>query len=340
MAKKKLVVKPKLVQALEFLCLTKADYCLMDQRIARAFDSILAAGTHIEEDLSCNPQPSLLLLAILRCADEYAITQLSPSKLLVRSADFQAYIPCDISNLLSWPIPDAPVTAIDDRLIEAMRKVAPLVSTTGDTVVECSVQLNSGSVIATNLMVILEAWHGIDLPSGLLIPKVAINAIHKSGKHLASFGYSPKTATFYFTDDTWLRTQLYQEKWPDVASFLNIELNTRPVPPDLFKAAKKVAPFSVTQKVYIKDSLISSHPLDAKEEGALQLPIGANEHGERIYGSRNLALVAPHATLWDEYARPDATAFLGDNIRGVISHEEFPSNQPIVTSFLDDDIPF
>lgn len=338
MAKKK--IESPLIQALRFLHLTwkageeQAMYCMMYDGKARSFNSVIAAQTPIEEDLYACPHTALMLAAILRCGDRYAITQLSPTKLLVRSDDFQAYVPCVSPDALSWPLPDVPVAAVDDRLTEALRKVAPLLSTKGETLIEQSIQLNAGSCLATNRSVILEAWHGFDLPSGLLLPKSIVIAIHKAGKHLSRFGYSANTCTFYFDDGTWLRTQLFQEKWPDIQRHLNAQTCTRPVPPELFEAAKKVSPFSGNGAVYVKDGLISSHPFDAKEEGsALKLPIGS-QHQERSYRASDLSLISKHVTMWDETMRVDGTYFTGKDIRGLIHHQ-------VPNGIIEDaDIPF
>jgi hypothetical protein len=336
--KKQKEPRGQLASALAFLNLTFKDedqgmYCMIGNHEARSFNFVLAAGTTVEEDLQACPQLDLMLEAIERCGPEYSITQLSPSKLLVRSAGFQAYIPCILPDKLSWPLPDAEIAPLGDRFIEALREIAPLLSATAETVLESSIQLNTGSCIATDRQVILEAWHGYDLPSGLLIPKAIVTALHKSAKSLRGFGCSDKTATFWFEDSTWLRTQLFRDKWPiRVKEQLNCYPQLRAVPQFLFEAAKKVMPFSSNGLVYIKDELISSHPFDAIEEGSkLQLPIGSF-HAERIYDWQNLKRIQKHVVLWDEGAK-GGTYFEGDNIRGMIVDTRPQKEQ-------DDDIPF
>ncbi len=345
MAGKKKPPKSKLIQALEFLRLMgrviddRGTYGMFESHTAIAFNGIVAAGTTIEEELNCCPQLSLLQEALEQSGARYVITQLSPEKLLVRSEgdqEFQAYIPCLLRTGLPAVIPDALAVPIDDRLIVALRKCVPLLNPLAETVLEMSIQLNAGSCLATNRAVLVEAWHGLDLPSGLLLPKNIVVAIHKSKKHLKGFGCSKETATFYFEDDTWLRTQLFQDRWPvQVTSYLNSsDHNVRKVPPQLFDAANKVAPFS-SGHVFIKDGLISSHPFDVIQEGSsLKLPIGS-EHKERYYSIDNLDFVSPFAEWWDEDARPDATYFVGKEVRGLIAHQ-IPQHSGVT----DDDIPF
>lgn len=331
MAKKPKLVKTQLVQALDLLSLTfkagedQAMYAMMRDNKATSFNSIIALGTTIEEDLAICPHIGLLSAALDHCGqDNYSITQLSQEKLLVRTDDFQAYIPCLNPIALSWPVPDQLIAPLNDRLLPALKKVAVLASTKAETVVEASIQLNSGSVLATNRSVIMEAWHGVDLPDGLLLPKVAVAVLNKADKVLVGFGYSPVTATFYFEDGSWMRTQLFQDRWPPVQQHLNSNTHgsvLRPVPPDLFKAAAKVAAFSSDGFVYIKDGLVSSHPFDHKEEGSeLKLPIGS-EHAERRYAIKNLSLIAKHVVQWDEYYQDNGTMFVGENLRGVINHD-------------------
>lgn len=346
MAKQKKPVKSRLIQSLEFLQLCgrgtdkRAEYCMMDIASARSFNSVVAVGTTIEEALSACPHMAMLLAGLDRSGDYYVITQLSPHKLLLQAGDFQAYIPCLDRSALSWPIPDAPALDLDNQLLDALLKIVPLVNAKGETVLEQSIQLNGGSVLATNRSVIAEAWHGIDMPSGLLIPKAIVTALKKSKKKLKQFGCSNVTATFYFEDDTWMRTQLFQDRWPaSVTAYLNCPTNVHKVPPYLFDAAEKVRPFS-NGEVFIKGDLISSHPFDAKEIGSsLRLPIGG-ELKERIYKANDLEYASKFAEWWDEDARRDATYFSGNQLRGLISHvipiQEFSGAEPRD----DEDIPF
>jgi hypothetical protein len=346
-AKKSKAPKSELIQALEFLLSMgkisdeRSCYAMFDSFQARSFNSIIAVGTTIKEDLNACPHAHLLLEALLQAGDEYAITQLSPEKLLVRTDDFQAYIPCLPRELLSWPIPDAPMVPIDDRLIIALKKIVPLLNPVGETVLEQSIQLNAGSCIASNRMVIAEAWHGLDLPSGLLIPKPIVTALQKAQKGkkvLKAFGCSPVTATFYFEDDTWIRTQLFQDRWPAAITAILYATQVKPhaVPPYLFESANKVAPFSAGE-VFIKDGLISSHPFDVQEQGSsLKLPIGS-EHKERSYPIDNLDFASEFAEWWDEEAMQSATYFSGKEVRGFVSHN-IPVKNKIAIE--DSNIPF
>lgn len=325
MPKKPKIVKPRLATVLELMeLLFKAGddqsmYTMMTAGTACAFNMTLAAGATIEEYFEACPHTSLFSTALDRCGSSYQVTQLSPEKLLIRSGEFQAYIPCLLPSALSWPIPDAPGYPATSDVIDAIWKVAGLAETKAETVLEGSIQLNSGSCIATDRRVIMEAWHGVDMPT-LLIPRVAANVLHKIKGKLISFGFSKETLTFHFDDNTWVRTQLYQDKPIHIARQFHGEFNPRPVPSLLFEAAKKVAPFSTSGSIFIKDGFIRSHPPGTQEKGSeLSLPLD-DIHAPRNYDYDDLKLIQKHVTHWDETTRDNCTYFQGDSLRGLIVH--------------------
>lgn len=333
--------KSSLEQALDFLTIPykigedQSTYCRIDENRAVSFNLTIGVGTPIEEDLSACPQIALFQAAIERAGMEFAITQLSPSKLLVRSGDFHAYVPCLDPSAFVWCQPDAAVAPLDERFIEALDKIAGLATTAGETVLETSIQLNDGSVVATNRSVIMEAWHGCSFPTGMLIPKLAYMKLRKAKKKITAFGFSTTSVTFYFEDSTWLFTKCFDTKWP---SSVNAMLSSQGIPhavdKSFFDAVKKVEPFSVG-KIYVEGNLVSSHPFGTKEEGSgLSLPFEGERYEPRIYLSEDLMYISRHATKWNANARPDGTAFFGDNLRGVIFHEHLHKPD------IDEDIPF
>lgn len=313
-------------------------YCNMEMNQTVAFNMVIGVGIRIEEDLCACPHVGLLLAAIARCGEQYSITQLSPEKLLVRSGDFHAYVPCLDPSKLSWCVPDALAGTLDDRFMEALEKVAGLAVTNSERVIECSIQLNDGSVIATDRSVIMEAWHGNAFPSGLLLPKVAYTKLRKAKKRIIGFGFSEQSVTFYFEDQSWLLSRLFLDKWPPgIQSHLTPDSVSHPIDASFFEAVKKVSPFS--NNIYVDGNLVSSHPFYVKEEGSgLALPFEGVQYEPRVYTSEHLLFVSRFAKRWDANARENGTAFFGDNLRGVIHHAYFPNPDNAPTD--DEDIPF
>lgn len=329
-----------LERALNFLDLVhnKNDcsmFCNMELGYATAFNLVAGVGTPVHVDLAACPHIGLFQAAIARCGERYAITQLSLQKLLVRSGEFHAYIPCADESSLYSCAPDAKAGILNDRFMEALGKVAPVSSTTGERVVEVSILLNSASVFATNGSIIMEAWHGNDFPSGMVMPKSSFTLLKKAKKRITAFGFSATSITFYFEDESWLFTKIFNDKWPDLTRYLHIEVNPYDVPPQFFEAAKKVSPFG-NGRIFVEGNLVSSHPKDVKEEGSgLALTVDGIQHQPRNYNWSDLALIAKHAQKWDENARIDGTYFSGQNIRGIVHH----ANQNLKPS-KEEDIPF
>jgi hypothetical protein len=327
-----------LSSALRFVGLTKAEHCRIAGHWLIAGNNIFAAGIQVQETLSCCPHIKTLALALDRCGPEYVLTQIDQGRLMARSGDFQAVVPCQPLESLSYANPDAPAAALDDRLIDSLKIVAPLASERAEYVLNASIQLKSGSCLATNNSVIMEHWHGIDLPS-ILLPKAAANALIKSNKQITAFGFSAESATFWYSDVAWMRTKLFSEKTEQASGFLERNTNATPIPDKFFEIASMVAPFSKDSKIACKRNCIMSFPDAAKIE---------NLDGEllqsRIYKIADLELIAKHATMWDQDAFERATFFFGKNLRGAIFHEVLnynpPANHPKDCTCDACDIPF
>jgi hypothetical protein len=342
MPKKKSNPQSRLLEAMRFLSLCqKKDgneaetYCRLTHNSAVAFNSTLAIGSLIEEDIEACPHTASMILALERCGDSYSITQLNDNRLLVRSGDFQAFVPCCDPAKLSWAAPDAAQAAITDALTGALKLLAPIVKDKAPTVLAASILLRSGSAIATNRVVIVEAWHGCNLPA-ISIPKAAATAILKSGKKVAWFGLGANTATFGFDDQSWIRTNLFKTQ-EDMSLLLDkFASDPREIKPAFFEAVRKIAPFSKDGLVYCGgNETVSSHRSGLQLGGELTLMVEGGLH-KRIYSIDNLKLIEKYVKKIDENAGQNVTMFFGDNIRGAIWHDELRDPIPLT----DDDIPF
>lgn len=334
-----------LEQALGFLALAhnvngQSSFAHMEMGDAQCFNLIVGLGIEIEEDLSACPMIGLFESALHRCGENFVITQLSPQKLLVRSGDFHAYIPCEDVSALVWCQPDAKAGVLDNRFMGALEKVAGLASTTAETVLQQSIQLNNGSVRATNNTVMIEAWHGLAFPSALLLPKYSYNILRKTKKKIVSFGIGQNSLTFYFEDHSWMFTKLFQDRWPESERLLTCLDELHDIPSDFFAAVKKVSDFSVDGRIYVQGNQVSSHPFNVKEEGSgLALSFRGIPHAPRTYFHHDLALIARHALRWNEAARHGGTFFEGINLRGLIHHAELHTTAVNIAA-EDEDIPF
>lgn len=345
--RKQKVEQSKLLKAMQFLSVCqKSDadndaqmHCSLLNHTAVAFDGILAAGIMIDENLDACPHTQRLILALSRCGPTFQIIQLTPETLQVRSDGFEAFIPCCKRERLTAVNPDTGNIPVTGALTSAIETVAPLASDKADVLEAASIKIDVNSVLATNREMILEAWHSCKLPFGdLLIPKIAAIALGKIKKQVIAIGIRPNIAalfpdskdknlheamTFWFEDNSWLRTNLHKGKWRDKAGGL-LKLpsdKARTIPASFFETVAKVLPFSEDGQIYCAEGRVSSHGYD-KQGAGYSLPV-TDGPVNKIYSGKNLLLAGKLSTIIDEHQVKDATLFFGANTRSVVSHIEF-----------------
>jgi hypothetical protein len=297
-------------------------HCMIRYGRIVAFDRTIAAGAPvIEDDLDCCPQTERLRLALERCGAEHQIVQ-DAGSLFVRSGEFSAYVPlCDPAKL-STPIPDAACAPLGDAFRASLMITASLVKESAPTVLQSAVQLNPGSTVASNGTAILEAWHGFDMPPGLVIPKLFADAVVKCRKKIVAFGFSDLTLTVHFEGDCWLRTNLYKrDSVPSMLEkFVNVE-TMHAFPEGFFSQVADIAKWSEDGRVYIDNFLISSHRPDKRNVGSsLSFPMTELMQGVS-YSINALRSIAKFATHYQDRATPNVTMFFGNGLRGAMAHE-------------------
>jgi hypothetical protein len=291
-------------------------YCVLGNRAATAFNGLLAAGQVIEEDISICPHTVKLTAALSKCGESLSITQLDNYKLSIKSENFKAVIPCAEPMAMTYAQPDSPTIIINDNLKKGFEAVQILVADNSEHVVTASVLLKTNSMYSTNREVLFEYWHGIDMPGEYPIPKAALAAILKSGKSLDKMGYSATSVTFWFTDGSWIRTQMYNDKWPDITKLINLPSKPIPVPPMLFVGIDAIKPFAhKSSRIMINEGQLATEEVDGA--GATYAVEGLPKGISVNY--KYMQLIEPYATLIDLNVSQSYVYFFGDNIRGVIA---------------------
>lgn len=312
-----------LIDALKFVSVAQKDkgapnetHCIMLGRFVAAFDGVLAAGHAISEDIAACPQTAGMIHALERCGSVYSVTQFDTG-IAIKSEKFRAVIPCVDRGILNIPTLDNPCADITDALKEGFKTIVDLAADKADTVAQASILLRSQTMMATNGKILIEYWHGIDLPPNMIIPKAAAIAILKTNKPLAKLGYSGGSVTFYFADNSWLRTQCYAEGWPIEAYDKGLTANTHqePIPEGLFIAIDAIAKFSEDGKVYLwEKGLVSSSP--HPEIGATYETVGIRHNCAVLYDS--LKFIQPLAKTIDFNGPNGNVYFIGERTRGVM----------------------
>ncbi len=275
---------------------------------ACAYNGIIACGHPITEDIYACPQSKLIIEALSKCGEHISFTQLDANRLSIKSDKFKAIIPCIDPTLLKLAVPDPPIADIDDRFKEGLSIVGILPNENAQFVYLASILMNGHSLISTTGKIIIEYWHGIDLPNNIALPKALIDPLTKTNKKLVKFGFSQSSVTFYFEDASWIRSQLYTERWPDIGTILDRPSNAWPVSGDFWRALEAVGGFTDTGFVYFDAGILRSH--DCFEVAGL--PKGP------IFPAKQLAMIRPYADRID-FLMDNGLMFFGSNIRGAVA---------------------
>lgn len=313
-----------LVDALKFVAPTQKKsggiqetHVVMFNNMLIGSNGILTIGYPIEEDLNACPNSELLLAALNKCGETFSITKSDETSIVINSDQFQATIPCVDINEMSLSHPDQNIAEIGNTIKDGFKQIMFLATKGSKHVLTASIMLRPNSMVATNNIVILEYWHGYDLPPNILVPKECATSVAKCKRDLTGFGFSGATATFWFDDKSFVKCKLFEEEYPNIDAILNKTLNPFPPVDDFFKAIKAVDAASRTGKVIFTETGVQSH--NEINEGSKYeiegLPVG------KVYDSKNLIKCEPFCDRIDFTSYNGQAFFFGENIRGAIVEE-------------------
>ena len=288
-----------------------------------AFNGVIAVGCAIDYDISCAPAGSLLRAAINKCSGVVSLS-LAPQHLMIKAGAFSAKVPTVSLHDLAPLVPDAPILRIDDSMLAAFAMLGPLVKDTAQRTLECCICLESEIASATNGYCIVQYRHGHVMPEGkLLLPKAAAKALARVHKPLAYMGCGQGTATFWFDDQSWMRTQLYQEAYPDVnAVFSRATQEWSAIPSKFIEALDAVQPFTDEDAalVYITEDGVRSH---------YSTEIGANFAIKDMPAVLDTCLASvllkPFIinAKWMDLTKEPGCYFAGDNFRAMVARSRY-----------------
>lgn len=330
-----------LLKALRFIALAQSDvgtvlqrHCVIHSGWIAATNNVITLGVKVADDLSACPQTKRLIAALERCGDGVAIAQQDADRLRVVSGGLRVSVPCvPLADMhLVWA--DQLIAPLDSRFVDGLREIGPIANEKAGIVQYASVLCAGQSMAATTGEVIAEHWHGCETPPYWVLPAATVEALLKVDKQLTGFGFSGHSATFYFEDESWLRTQLYEDKWPNAekvwASFNPNAMEA--IPPTLFDAAATLLVFAEGGFAYLQEGklLLENQLTDAAEQDVPGLKAGPTVKLKNL-------LLLKHIAKSMGYSKGDrAMFFAGDKTRMAlaIAVSKHDPNE------MHDDIPF
>lgn len=250
-------------------------YCFIGNNWLVAASEGVTIATPIQEDLNACPHTYLFLDALSKCGLNFSITQLDSFRVAVNSDSFIAVIDCVPSDNLKLGSPDNIVGLMDNRIV-SMFEIANKIIDDGyeSTYAKCA-YLWGNSLAITNGTILIEFYTGLGLQENYLIPKLFIESVIKSKKDLATFGSNKGSLTFYFSDNSLVKGELYEEDYPNYSEQFNLEQepNYWTLPDDFFIGLKAIQPFCPNGTVYINKDGFSN---------------GADKDSETTYGIKGV----------------------------------------------------
>lgn len=293
---------------------------IKDGRVT-TFNGRIALSSPIDLDLDVQPAAVSLISAIRSCEETIALNVTPTGKLAVKSGRFKAFINClpDQSQYLVEP--EGADVELGDTFLHGLQEVAPLMGIDASRPWSMGVKISGPMMYATNNIMLAKYWHSVPSPVDVIIPSDAVNEILRIDENPQRMQATENSATFHFSGDRWLRTQLIEPSgWPGEAikRALDRELGDQhPMPEFLNDALDTLAPFlNERNAVYLTQHTISTSQHDSEGASVEVTFPGITEM--QAYNHHNLNILFEVAITIDWSSYPNPCVFEGWNMLGVI----------------------
>lgn len=300
-------------------------HCQIAGGRAWMFNGAVAMGCMVDIDTTANPELERFLLALSKCQQEVSITQ-TKHDIVVTSGKFKAHIPC-LGNELFMPIvPANPIAQMDDRFRKSIGIVGRLAKESAARLMEASVYTRANSALCSNGHVIIESWHGNDMPP-MTIPKKSSDIICKIDKPIRSFGLDwvgdqVSALTIWFDDGSFFKTQLYVEAWPEFDRLLDAKADLWPIPDGFWSGLETIADLVEDTSVWCNGHKIATDSED--EATGASIEIRGNIPACR-FNPELLLLFKDHAEQIDFMHAGQSIKLQGEGMRGLVAKINRPN---------------
>ena len=282
----------------------------------RGFNGVLALSSPISFDIACKPKASTLIKAIGMCSETIQLNLTPTGRLSVKSGAFKAFIDC-VQGDTVHAMPEGDIVKFDgELLLKGLKAVAPFISDDASRRWANGVLFEAGSLFATNNVMLVQYWIGVKFPEVINIPADAVKEMLRIDEAPIYAQLTKSSITFHYTEDRWLRTQLYSvTEWPDMNKVLNKGSKQQDIEEGLFVAIETIKPFvDKLGTVIFYPQAIATHD-DPNEGASYEVP---NLINEGRYSIAMLELLKGNAKTIDWSGYPGPCMFQNGALRGAI----------------------
>lgn len=291
-------------------------HCIITNQTISAFDGCISIGAKIDEDFTACPHTHSLIAALSKCGQQVSLVA-DDKGLTVASDKLKVKVQCAPLAMMPTIQPDPILAPITDELKRGFEIVGHLAKEGAEHLVRAVVVLDPWIVSATNGHALMQYQHMTDLPPALALPRRFCDLVVKHPAPLTGFGWTPgASVTFWFEDDTFIKTQLMRGELPDFSRLFDYESHPLPLPEGFIDAISTVTDFSSTGVVEFADGAVWS---DRDKETVASVEIEG--HLPTIpFNGKTLMQMLPHVTTADIVTHEERIFVYGyeGRMRGVI----------------------
>ncbi|QJD54343.1 DNA polymerase III beta subunit [Aminobacter phage Erebus] len=293
---------------------------IQDGRVT-GFNGIVALSTDIDVDLDIQPNAAKLISAVKACPGTIALNMTPAGKLAVRSGSFKSFVDCLQEEHAYFVYPEGDSVELGPNFLDAITAVSPVMSVDASRPWAMGVKLRGASAFATNNVMLVEYWHGTDLPFDMVIPAVAVNELIRIGEKPTRVQITDRSISFWFGEKRWMRSALLEgASWPTdrMAQILDASTGAQQeFHPEFFESVAKLKPFlGESGSVYLSADKIST---SQHEDEGTSVDVPATGMLEmQAYHHHQLMILGEVAKTIDWTAYPRPCMFQGGALRGAL----------------------
>lgn len=304
-------------------------YRIRNGRI-KTFNGTLGLSCPIAVDLDIAPRAEPFLNAIAACVDTVEMSVTKAGRLAIKSGDFRTSVEC--YELVGFPEiePKGKIIPLTNRLLPALKFLAPFVAEDASRPWACGILFDGEFAYATNNVVLQQYWLEVEFPCRVNLPISAVNTLIRINEDPVSMQIYEQTEkkgenevrsiriVFHFSGERWVSCQLYDAKWPDVATYLDVPTTAEPTPfpPGFFEVLERIAPFTDNLgRVYFLGDRIATTATPDDAGTSIDL---AGVPSKGVFNVHQLLNLRKVVSTIDFEAYPKPSLFFGDIARGLI----------------------
>lgn len=291
------------------------------------YNGRMALSSPIDLDLTLRPKAIEFIKALNTCKGVISMHAMPNGSLVVKSGAFKALVQCSTD-----PFPKLDITGteveLSHSLLAPLKMLAPFISEDASREWSRGILFRGQTAVATNNIVIVEAWLKSVFPIEVNLPKNAVVELLRIGIEPDKMivRQAPNDAgelevvgcTFMYPNGRWLMTHTISTQWPDITRVFARSGEPKPIPPTLFSGVDDISPFcDEDRRIFLSSGTVSTVP-------GIHVDAGTSSEVEGLtvtdgcFNADALASLRSIATSLDLAAYPAPCLFYGDMVRGVI----------------------